>query len=403
MNILEVVEAWDAGVGRHVRSLCAGLVAEGHQVTVAYSPYRAGVASRQFMRDRRNEIRFIPLKVRREISVVSDLRAVIRLLRLIESEGPFHLVHGHSSKGGALARIAGRWRGIPTVYTPHSLLMASPELSRAKAAIYTSIERILGHWATSGIIAVSEGEYEYILNLKLVPSTRLARVQNSLDDIDFDIDFEHFSETTTHHKEDIRQKPLTFGSTMRFSAQKAPSLLIEAFTQLSAALPQYSTRLMVAGDGELFGEAKRQIKASGLGEKISLLGWRSDTKEVLRELDVFVLPSLYEGLSYAVLEAMAAKLPIVATDVFGTKETISQVPGNIVVPVGDPTVLADGMKQMITLAKPESIRLLLQEIGHANHDYARRHFRQSENTRRTLQVYENCLMQKIGAHGQGRI
>jgi len=69
--------------------------------------------------------------------------------------------------------------------------------------------------------------------------------------------------------------------------------------------------------------------------EISLLGWKTDTREVLQNLDVFVLSSLCEGFSYGVLEAMAATLPIVSTEVFGTRQTVARVPGNVVVPVGD--------------------------------------------------------------------
>src|SRR5688572_6343805 len=127
MKILEVVEACGAGVGRHVRGLCHDLTTQNHQLTVAYAPHRADEAFNEFIADHRDRIRFVRLEVGRGISPVSDLRAMIQLLRLIKGEGPFDIVHGHSSKGGALARIAGRCIGTPTVYTPHSLIMASVE------------------------------------------------------------------------------------------------------------------------------------------------------------------------------------------------------------------------------------------------------------------------------------
>ena len=383
MNILEVIEAWDGGAGRHLRSLCEGLVAEGHRVTVVYSPYRTSQTYRQFMLERQNELRCVSLKIRREISPASDLRGVAQLLRLIKMEGPFDIVHGHSSKGGAISRIAGRLSGVPTVYTPHGLVVHYPQTSRAKAITYTLVERVLGHWATSRIIAVSEGERELFLRLKLVPKERITVIENCIEEKDF----EYFPEATSY--KDLSQKPLTFGSIMRFSAEKAPGGLIEAFMRLSNALPQVPVRLVIAGDGELFDKAQGQVEASGLGEKISLLGWRTDIKEVLRELDVFVVSSFCEaGLSYSTMEAMAAKLPIISTNVFGMKEALSQVPGNIVIPAGDPDALANGMRQMATLTDPESLRQSLQKIGQANHDYVWAHFKQNENTRRTLRVYE---------------
>jgi len=332
------------------------------------------------MVEQRREIRFLPLEVRTEISPVSDFRGVIRLLRVIKREGPFDVIHGHSSKGGGLARIAGRLAAVPTVYTPNSLIMAYPDISRQKAALYTLIEYIFGRCATSRIIAVSEEERELILSLSLVPSNRIMVIQNGIEDRDFEV-----SPRESVHK-DISQEPLTFGSVMRFSAQKAPGDLVEAFIWLNEALPQLPTRLVIAGDGELFAKTRRQVEECGLDEHISLPGW-TDAREVLRELDVFVIPSLYEGLSYAVLEAMAAKLPVVSTSVFGMRETLCRVPGNIIVPAGNPTALAGGMRRMATLSDTGSLRQVLRRIGQANHDYVRAHFKQSDVVRRTLEVY----------------
>jgi glycosyltransferase involved in cell wall biosynthesis len=109
---------------------------------------------------------------------------------------------------------------------------------------------------------------------------------------------------------------------------------------------------------------------------------------VLHGYDVFVLPSLYEGLSYVILEAMAAGLPIVSTDVFGTKETAAQVPGNVIVPAGDPAALARGMQRMVNPASHGTSRKALQEIGRANQDYVHSHFRQGESVRHTLRIYQ---------------
>jgi glycosyltransferase involved in cell wall biosynthesis len=383
MNILEVVEACNAGVGRHVRGLSEGLIARGHQVTVAYAPHRVDESFRGFVTAHQNSIRFVSLSARREVSPVSDLQSVFQLLRVIKRKGPFDVVHGHSSKGGAIARIAGRRFGIPTVYTPNSLITSSPEISKPKSAFYTSIEYVLGRSATSRLIAVSGDEREFVLKHKLVPSNRVAVIENAIDDVDF----EGFAEEGDY--EGMSRKPLTFGSTMRFSAQKAPGHLIEAFVRVNEMLPQLPMRLVMAGDGELFAEVKRQVEASGLDEKVSLLGWRTDIGMVLRELDVFVISSLYEsGLSYSTMEAMAARLPIISTSVFGTKGTLPQVPGNVLVPVGDPATLAEGMKRMATLTEPGSLRRALRKIGQENRDYVQAHFMQSDITHRTIELYQ---------------
>ena len=110
--------------------------------------------------------------------------------------------------------------------------------------------------------------------------------------------------------------------------------------------------------------------------------------QVLRTFDVFVVSSLREGGSYGTIEAMAAGLPVVSTEVFGTDETIGRVSGNIIVPVGDPDALAEGMKQLAILNEPGSLRRELRRIGQSNRDYVRNHLKRSYSIRRTLEIYQ---------------
>ena len=386
MRVLEVVEASGAGVGRHVTNLCRGLAAEGYDITVAYSPYRLDEAFKRFIAEQRWRINFSLLEVPREISIGADLRAASQLVRLMKREGPFDVIHGHSSKGGALARIAGGLLNIPTVYTPNSLILSSPDLPKAKRVAYYLIERILGRFATCKMIAVSRNEREFILGLKLVPAKRIALVENSLEDEYFDLVPEKSDSCGS-----AIEKPLTFGAAMRFSPQKGPLHLVEAFIAMRETVPEIPAQLLIAGDGELFDQVKTRVEASEVSTDIHFLGWIEDVKSLLRKLDIFVLPSLYEGLSYAILEAMAARLPIVSTECFGAQETIGRVPGNILVPTGDPEALAQGMRQMATLTDPRSVRTSLRAIGQANYDHVRANFRQSRLLERTVEVYQSCV------------
>ena len=325
----------------------------------------------------------MPLKLRREVSPVSDLRGVVRLMRLIAREGPFDIVHGHSAKGGAIARIAGRWFGLPTIYTPHGLVISTPGIPRREAAVYTWIESFLGHWATSKVVAVSEDERQFILKLGLTSKERAALISNGIDDELI----EYFSRIEVSTEPVNSEHPLTFGALMRFSPEKNPFLLVEAFSRLNQELSAFPMQLIIAGDGELFSEVKRQVEASTVAGRISLPGWTTNISRMLRGFDVYVLSSLSEGGSYGLVEAMAAKLPIVSTDVFGTKETIAQVPGNVLVPRGNADALAAGMKRMATVADAITVRQALQHIGLTNHDYASAHFSESETVRRTLGLY----------------
>lgn len=395
VRVLQVVESCGAGVGRHVRILCAELAAGGHGVTVAYAPHRLDEAFERFIEDKREEIRFVPLGLRREVSPGADMRSVWRLLRLIRSEGPFDVVHGHSSKGGAVARLAGRLAGVPAVYTPHGLVLAYPDFSKLQTAIYTTIERTLGYCATSRLISVSAQERELVRELGLAPERRVVTVENGIEDSEF----EHFRDLDRSLQ---GRGSLTFGSVMRFSREKAPDMLVDAFVRLAKKNPRNDSRLVIAGDGPLFEQTRDQVRESGFEERISLLGWRTDIREILESLDVYVLSSLSEGGPYSILEAMAGKLPIVSTSVSGIEDTVARVPGNVVVPAGDPAALAEGMGRMATASVT---RWGFRRIGEANHAYAREHYRQEVSTLRTLQLYRELCSERgvTGAASEPRL
>ncbi len=381
MNVLEVAGISGGGVGRHLCGLSAGLAENGHRVTMVYAPHDIDQALQKFVQRKKGEIRFAPLEIRREISPASDLRALMELRRIIKRDGPFDIIHGHSAKGGTLARAAGRLSGIPAFYTPNSLISSSPETPRSSAAFYNWIERVLGWTATARVISVSEEERDLIRASKLVPKNRIILIHNGIEDEEFE------DPRVSAIPPSLEEKPLTFGATIRFVKQKDPVNLVEAFARLLRLAPDLPMRLVVAGDGELLPEARRLVEERGIEEQVSLLGWRSDVRSLLREFDVFVLPSLYEGFSYSLIEAMAAGLPIVSTEVFGTRETVSRLPGNVVVPVGDSAALAEGMKSILELSDGENPRKRLREIGLANHEYARENLRQSGITRRTIELY----------------
>lgn len=386
VSVLQVVESCGAGVGRHIRALCGDLADMGHSVTVAYSPHRMDEAFENFTKDTKDKINFVPLPLQRKVNMRSDLRSAWHLLRIIQQEGPFDIVHGHSSKGGAVARLAGRLAGAPTVYTPHGLVLGYTEFSKLQTATYTAIERTLGYCATSSLIAVSAQERDLVRELDLVPAHRLSTVENGIEDGDF----EHFSGLDRSRE---NRTSLTFGSVMRFSREKAPEILVDAFMRLAKNHPQRDLRLVLAGDGPFFEQTRDQVRASGLEDKISLLGWRTDVREILETLDVYVLSSLSEGGPYSILEAMAGKLPVVCTSVPGIEDTVARVPGNIIVPVADTAALAEGMKRM-TIAS--TIRGTFQRIGEQNHAYAKQHYTQEASTRKTLKLYGQICGKSLG-------
>ena len=142
----------------------------------------------------------------------------------------------------------------------------------------------------------------------------------------------------------------------RFMAQKNHALLLEAFRELTTHAPR--AVLMLAGVGELLEVTRARAAALGVGHAVRFLGARADVPDLLHAADAFVLSSDWEGLPVAVLEAMAAGLPVVATSVGGVPEVVEPGRTGWLVPPADAVALADAMAALV--ADPAAARAVGQ-------------------------------------------
>ena len=150
------------------------------------------------------------------------------------------------------------------------------------------------------------------------------------------------------------EPPLTgslfvIGTVSRLEAVKDPCTLAQAFAELVARLPAYRSRLRLAivGDGSLRKEVLKILEAGRCQDLAVITGWRDDIPELMRQLDLFVLPSINEGISNTILEAMACGLPIVATAVGGNSELVIEGGNGALVPPSSPTALADALERYV--------------------------------------------------------
>lgn len=373
MDILLVVEAASAGVGRHVIDLALGLTRAGHRARLVYSPLRMDAA---FGLGLDGLVR-LGVKVQavamRRAPHPCDLAAVLAIRRVIRSQGPFAVIHGHSSKGGALARLAA-W-GLPgaRVYTPHAMFTMDDTLPAAARWAFGAVERGLdrmGH----GVILVSEEEKRHALACGLAPG-RLFVVPNGL------------APAPAGPREPLRRRfgltaeHVCIGFTGRLARQKAPADLLRAFALLAPQAPQ--ARLVMVGDGPLGAELREESRRLGIAGSTVWAGSMPGT-EAAAAFDVFALPSRYEGLSYALLEALAAGLPVAMTEVGGAGSVVEDDREGLVVPVGDPAAMAGAL---LRLVKDEGLRRRLGEAARARV----REFSVERMTARTLDVYEALL------------
>ncbi len=177
---------------------------------------------------------------------------------------------------------------------------------------------------------------------------------------------------------------IVIGSVSRLQAVKDPLNLVRAFIELVRGWPQQSRRLRLAliGGGPLHAQCLQELQQAGLAAQAWLPGDRADIAELMRAMDIFVLPSLGEGISNTVLEAQASGLPVVATRVGGTPEIVIEGVTALLVAPANPPALAAALRE---LSDNEDRR---RRARQAARDYAVRQFSMEAMVQNYLGVYD---------------
>lgn len=297
MRVLLVIEPSGGGSGRHVIDLAGALVQRGHEVSLIYSPTRAEprfeaeVAALPFHAVHRLQMR--------QACGLWDIGAFLQLRSLILKTGPFDIIHGHSSKAGALARLAAPF-GAARVYTPHALVTL--DRNRLSRRLFGLIETLLAQTASDAIIAVSPDEAAHARLWKF-PDARLHMIPNaaSLPDAP--------DRQTVRDALGLREDAVVVGFIGRFVEQKDPVRFASAIRLASQRDPRI-IGLMI-GDGPL----RDRVRAAS-GDAVRLLT-DHDARVLLPALDLLAMTSRYEAMSYVLIEAALAGLPLLTTAVGG--------------------------------------------------------------------------------------
>lgn len=204
---------------------------------------------------------------------------------------------------------------------------------------YNRLRKIMSY-VIHRYIAVSQDLEHWLLTTVNIPREKVEQLYNG-------VDLTRFNQFDDSVKTDVLPPEFAkgcfiIGTVGRVAAVKDQLTLLKAFDTLVKGSSELSDklRLVIVGDGPLFTALKEQVHDLGLGEKVWLAGDRKDIPALLRSMDVFVLPSLGEGISNTILEAMATGLPVVATRVGGNPELIEDQHTGVLVPVGDSDELA---------------------------------------------------------------
>jgi len=272
----------------------------------------------------------------REISPVNDWRALRSLAQIFRVER-FDIVHTHSSKTGILGRLAGRMAGVPVVmHTVHGYAFPAAR-NVFQSGLYLALEW-LGARITDALVLLKQDDMEVARRRLHAPLRRLHLVPNGVDVECYAPRAEARSEIR-RHKLGIDEGCVAVGMVGRLWEQKNPDCFMRAAIRLLRE--GRDARFFLIGDGELAAGLEARIREAGHTDQIRILGWRDDVGELLAGLDIFVLPSRWEGLPLAIMEAMSAGLPAVVSDIPGNRDLVDHgVDGHVFSPDDDAELAA---------------------------------------------------------------
>lgn len=333
-RILCILENAGAGSGRHVLDLSRGLIERGHHVTLLFSRARL---EGWFER----ELATIPHLVAATIDMrsgmgLSDLASLRAVRRYLQEHGPFDIVHGHSSKGGALVRLGAVAGQAVRVYTPHALYTLGCEPRSLRRRFFALLERVLAR-RCEGIICVSAAERRHAIECGL-PADKLFVVPNGLAPLPA------VERAVVRSELGLGDEDVAIGFVGRLARQKAVHRLIGAFAAMRSE--HDSARLVVVGDGPAGAAAKAQAQRAGVADAVVWTG-AVPGQRMMGAFDIFACCSLYEAFPYVFLEAMARGLPIVSTRVGGVDEVLSPGVNGLLVEQDDPDSLARALLELV--------------------------------------------------------
>lgn len=342
MRILQLkTSAARGGAESLLLDLTAGLAARGHEIrTVLGEP---GWLQEQ-LKSQGMQVSVIPLTSMLGVIQIPRLAAVIR-----DSRADLVLSHGARVNlfGSAAATIV----GVPAVSVEHNL-----DDWRFNNPVFSVLDRLMARW-NAGRIAVSRAVGDMLIEKGVISGEKIVVIPNGV------------CFPTDDHVKDRRAVRARFGladndfvvvTAARLTAQKGHEYLLEALPTLVERIP--GLRCLWLGDGDLRAKLEHRRDYLGLGDIVHLAGAVDRVMHILPACDLFVLPSLWEGLPVAVIEAMGMGLPVVATKVAGTPEVVESGESGLLVPPGDAVALVEAITGLF---EDESLRRRFATAGRA--------------------------------------
>ena len=267
-----------------------------------------------------------------------DPLAFARLVRFVRAEAP-QVVHTFLLNAGLYGRLAAWLAGVPAIYH------AEQNVYFRRSRRHLWFEQFLAG-RTTMVVTCCQAVGSFYQSQVGIASQRLEVIYNA---VDFAVVEPSETRMAARTALGYEESDLVLGGLGRLTEQKAHDLLLDALAEISERYP--SVRLFLAGQGPLQAALEERIRSRGLDGRVRLLGLRRDRARLYAAMDIFVLPSRWEGLSLALVEAAGLGLPIVATDVGGNSEVVSGEAGIWLVRPGEVPALAKALEAAVELVQ----------------------------------------------------
>lgn len=263
-----------------------------------------------------------------------NIPLLLKLTNLIKHKG-FHIVHTHMYNAGFYGRLAARLANTPVIlFSVHNIYQKTkPHRMFINRLLSIITDRVFV--ATSTVMAdVMQYDRVPLEKMEIIP---------------YGIDTDPFAET--HDRNAVRKElglkteDIVIGNVARLEPAKGQSFLIEAVKVLKDR--DINMKCLIIGSGRLEQELKGLADSLEINDRIIFLGTRTDLPRLFSAMDIFVFPSLWEGLPLSLLSAMASGLPIITTHAGGVKDVIVNGENGIVIPTSNPSAAAEAIKKMI--------------------------------------------------------
>lgn len=261
-------------------------------------------------------VKVYSLEMSREISLKDDLNSFKETKKLIKKIKP-DIVHLHSSKAGVLGKLASYLNGVPCIYNAHGWAF-SMNVSKKKKNVYALIEKSTSIFCNS-IVNISDYEHQLAKKYKIANDKKMITIHNGID-ID-KYKNQVYCDENTLKELNIPKGSFIVGMIARISEQKNPIKFVEIAKDVCDKI--YNAYFVLVGDGELREQVESLISKYNLEDRVKITGWTDDVNKYLSIFDVGILTSRWEGFGLVLAEYMAASKPIVASNVGGIPELIT--------------------------------------------------------------------------------